>query len=265
MSNPTKQDAEWPYIRLLKKKKNFFFFSKISSAKQAGMLNTKAALFGWWKYGWFLYFLCFAAFSWFSMRIINFYPQFKKSTVFRGGRYSLGIQTHCNLLLAYIFFLSLFFYPSCNSPALWPLLIGPETPTNTASIHLCLTRYSCSSLPHPIPVYSQLPGNLLTTLLHAKFNCFSGACPSVSPLPGTGYFSSVFEKHGSHLSLYQVDQGFGGRVCLVHWVLALSTVSPTYWIYKWNRCFCFSFFVFSGTGSLKFIFSFLLSYALPIY
>ena len=65
-----------------------------------------------------LYSQCFSAFSWFSMRIINFCSDFKKIfkkknlQCFQGEKYNVGIQTHCNLSLAYIFLLSLSFYPN---------------------------------------------------------------------------------------------------------------------------------------------------------
>lgn len=151
-------------------------------------------------------------------------------------RYRLGIQTACNLSLAYVFFLSLsyshtqFFGPlasyyearSTHKYDIYPLA------TACFLLCLCLDRATPPCLT-PFPSILNQPATS-PTFLQAKFNCCSGACPSISPSPGSGHSSSVFLKyvfiapyHGdfSLISLPWVDQGFEGRTCTLH-ILGVS-------------------------------------------
>ena len=132
-------------------------------------------------------------FLWGLLLFIQTFKNLKKkkiSSAFRGRKYNVGTQTHCNLSLAYIFSLSLSFYPNTHFTSPSGLYYearkiprhGNYPPFSTLSPVLSLDAllFPTSLLPSILD-HQHLP------LLRQVQLCYS--LPLTSYPPGTAIFS----------------------------------------------------------------------------
>lgn len=122
-----------------------------------------------------------------------------KNALFSGReRYKLDIQTPCNLSQAYVLSLS---YSCTQFSSPLALYFEVSSTHEHGAIFVCLFLTLCLCLDTatppcltPFPSILNQPATS-PTFLPAKCNCFSAACPSISPFPGLGHSSSVFPKY----------------------------------------------------------------------